>query len=317
MRKGAILPLYLSLCSILFLAACQPGTEATESPNPVITEVEDQSEPASTIPESNADVVEIPAEPEALEEFPYQRFVQLEPDEGWKAGPHSATYVLDGNGNNATCARCHSPVEWLPGPESIPESCMTCKFDVDEPDPLISEAAWGHVDCKTCHRVDKDDVEPDYVWLDIAVIEEYIEVDSTTDLCRKCHQVEDIPDHKPGIQLSEDHVDLTCTECHDAHQTTVSCIDSDCHSDPALTAEPIAGHDEDHQLVSCIACHDAAGLAVGPLEGEGIWVTFTTVPARDGDVPHASHQIQTEVACDRCHFAGNPWNLSEDVQTES
>jgi hypothetical protein len=223
--------------------------------------------------------------------------------------------VLADSGRNDRCARCHSPAEWLPGPEDIPESCLTCKFDVDEPEPLISEEGWGHVDCRTCHRVKGDDVESDYAWLDIAVIEEYIDLDSTTDLCRKCHEEEDVLDHKPAVLLSEDHQDLSCTECHDAHQTVANCTDSDCHADIVAAAETIAGHDTDHQLVSCMACHDAAGLEVGPLEESGVWVTFTTIPAGDAQVtvPHSSHQTQIEVACDRCHYAGNAWGLSEEV----
>ncbi len=167
--------------------------------------------------------------------------------------------------------------------------------------------------------MDGDDVEEEIAWLEIPSIEEYVDMDSTTKLCRKCHEMSDIADHKPAIALSEEHADLLCTECHDAHANTVTCAKSGCHEDVLIGAEPVSGHDEDHSSVSCTACHDAAGLQVGPHEETGIWVTFETLTL-DGEenvVPHSSHSVQTEVACDRCHFSANPWGLSEELSNGS
>ena len=167
--------------------------------------------------------------------------------------------------------------------------------------------------------MDGDEVEPEYAWLDIAVIDEYIDVDSTTELCRKCHEMADIPDHKSAVSLGEEHTDLTCTDCHDAHARTVTCVNSDCHQDISTNAGGVEGHDVDHNSVTCAACHDAAGLEVGPDEELGLWVTFALL-TREGEeklLKHSSHAYQTQVACDRCHFSGNSWGLSEDVMTGS
>jgi hypothetical protein len=268
-------------------------------------EAEDSSEDIS------ADVAETPSWIVAAERLP--------PEDGWAASAHADSYVVDANGRNDRCARCHSAAEWAPGPEDIPESCLTCKFDVDQPTPLIAEEEWGHISCKICHRMDDDEVEPEFAWLDIAVIDEYIDLDSTTDLCRKCHEMADIADHKPAINLADEHAELECTECHDAHAKTVTCANSDCHEDVLINADAVTGHDEEHASVSCTACHDSAGLEVGPYEDSEMWVTFTSLML-DGEeslVPHSSHSVQTQVECERCHFGANPWGLSEDVATGS
>ena len=321
-RRGRRAGGALFLCSCLFLGfvsvACQTNTDDGSAATPNTTPVDDSNDVVPAAQDVDTETEEALSDAVADEEQPTPTPEPLNPDEGWNAGPHAHTYVLDDSGNNANCARCHSPAEWFPGPDDIPESCLTCKFDVDEPEPLILEESWGQVDCKTCHKVKDDEVEPDYLWLDIAVIEEYVEVDSTTELCRKCHEDEDVLDHKPAVHLSEDHQDLSCTDCHDAHQTTVNCTNSDCHMDTLAAAGTIAGHDVDHQLVTCMACHDAEGLEVGPEDESGVWKTFTTISAGDAQstVPHSSHKTQIEVACDRCHYANNAWDLSEDVSTD-
>ena len=76
-------------------------------------------------------------------------------------------------------------------------------------------------------------------------------------------------------------------------------------------ANTIAGHDEDHTQVSCSACHDADGLEIDYVEDLGIWTTL--IAAGDGNDlrPYTSHNIVLESPCDRCHFPGNPWDLTE------
>jgi hypothetical protein len=72
-----------------------------------------------------------------------------------------------------------------------------------------------------------------------------------------------------------------------------------------------------YETVTCMACHDALGLDVGPHPDEemgGIWVTQETTPGR-GDAPPTitvlvSHSPQKDVACDRCHYEGNPAELT-------
>lgn len=304
------------LC-LLLMVGCQTGDDQP-------TESEPETE---TIAETTAEQQQPSAEvvvDDGSEDSPETQAVlvvaePLPPDDGWSMSRHSDTYVLSVDGKNDTCARCHSPVQWLPGPDDIPESCLACKFDVDVPPPMFTEEEWEHVPCKTCHRMKGDNVEEGLAWLEIPSIEEYIDVDTATELCRKCHEMSDFPDHKPAVVLSEEHADLLCTECHDAHANTVTCAKSGCHENVIIGAEPVSGHDEEHSSVSCSACHDAAGLQVGPEVDSDLWVTFTTLML-DGEeslVPHSSHAVQTQVECDRCHFGANPWGLSEDVSTGS
>ena len=77
--------------------------------------------------------------------------------------------------------------------------------------------------------------------------------------------------------------------------------------------------------MSCAACHDSAGWEVGPHPETGIWVTFSpwSLVLQDGEderlaetgtMPFSSHDLDLEVNCDRCHFSGNPWDLTEAVE---
>ena len=312
------------LC-LLLMVGCQAGDDqpaATES-QASSTDVEEKESSDAVAAETGggtaADTVGDSQSDGSETQAAIPQVVRLSPEEGWAASAHSNSYVIDTNGRNDSCARCHSAAEWLPGPDDIPESCLTCKFDVDVPPPLISEKDWGHISCKVCHRMDGDEAEPEFTWLDIAVIEEYVDLESTTELCRKCHELAEMSDHKPVIELSEEHAELTCTQCHDAHATKmITCATSNCHEEVLTSTEPVAGHDVDHSSVSCWACHDAAGLEVGPEEESQLWVTHIAVPV-DGEeilLPHSSHAFQSQVTCERCHFSANPWGLSEEVAGE-
>ena len=225
----------------------------------------------------------------------------------WEASPHAHTYVLDELGMNSTCALCHAPINYVPSMEDMPEACSTCKFEVEPPPPTIAEADWDNVPCNVCHRVKKGEVQPEYAWLAIPPIDEYEDLNSTTDLCLKCHGQSDIAGHEMP-DLANAHAGYTCTQCHDAHSTIATCASEICHANAKTPTPPIPGHDADHQAVTCWACHDAAGLAVGP-DGQGNWTTL--LPA--SSIPYASHNIVKQASCDRCHFVNNPWNLSVKV----
>ena len=199
--------------------------------------------------------------------------------------------------------------------DDIPETCLTCKFEVKNPPPLIAESEWEHISCNVCHEVDKkDNVKPEYAWLEIAQIGEYAEVATPTELCLKCHNEIDLPEH--GVaQLGGAHADYECTQCHDAHDTVASCAAVDCHDDVVTPAEPIPGHDEDHQSVACVACHDAGEMEVGPVEETGEWMTLIAVSPQGeaAVIPFTSHNTVLEAPCERCHFPGNPWGLTENL----
>jgi len=158
-------------------------------------------------------------------------------------------------------------------------------------------------------------VQPEITYLEVAAIEEYTEVATTTELCQKCHAPVDLPNHEVA-ELGGAHVDYACTDCHDAHgAAAVSCGSTDCHDDVIEPTIPIAGHDQDHQSVSCVACHDAAGMEVGIVEELGVWTTIVSGSAEfeQGAMALTSHNIVKVASCDRCHFEGNQWNLSGSV----
>ncbi|MEK6256332.1 MAG: cytochrome c3 family protein [Chloroflexota bacterium] len=230
---------------------------------------------------------------------------------GWGISPHAHSHVVDDSGNNSNCARCHAPANWIPSMDDMPESCSACKFEVEDPPPFLPEEGWEHIPCKVCHQVDKkENILPEYSWLEIAQIGEYVEVSSADELCRKCHEVEDLPGHLV-VQVDGAHSDYQCIKCHDAHDTAASCSTAGCHE----SIEPTTvGHDDDHQLVSCSACHDGGNLMVGPNEDLGYWTTYFSSQF-DGEelIPFTSHNIVLEVLCERCHYVENPWDLSMDI----
>lgn len=228
----------------------------------------------------------------------------------WKDSAHAETFVKDSSGDNMTCARCHAPIKWIPSMDDMPESCFSCKFEVKDPPPLVLEQDWNDIACKVCHQEDKNgNVQPEYMWLEIAQIEEYAQVDTQTELCQKCHTKIDLTDHEVA-QLDGAHVDYECTECHNPHDLSASCGTVDCHADVIDPLTPIAGHDKQHQVVSCVACHDAGGMAVAPATDTGIWTTFTSETTATSLY---SHNIGLEASCERCHFPDNPWSLTDSV----
>jgi len=315
-------PIWLVLVVLLMfigVTACQsaedtasPAVEEEEQDQPVQESPDNsESEPVVSSDEASSVSVEVEAEPPDI-------------DGAWHSSPHANAFVVDADGNNNPCARCHAPVDWMPSMDDLPESCFVCKFELEEPPSYIQEEAWVSIPCQVCHEVDKKgEVQPEYSWLEIAALEEYASVVTPTELCMKCHDVVNVPEH--GIvQVGGAHEGYECTECHDAHDTTASCGTSDCHEDVIEPVTPIAGHDDDHRDVSCVACHDAAGMEVGPSEALGYWITFapwtyefsiseTETNTETGIVAFTSHNLILDASCERCHFTDNPWGLSDNV----
>ena len=110
----------------------------------------------------------------------------------WEGSPHGSGWD-EGKGPNTWCSRCHSPQNWdpaaFPGP---PPSCMTCKFPTDdeiriaEGNPLVPEADWVGIPCETCHVFKDGVVTQGIAWLN-PVKMEYESVNTSTELCQKCH----------------------------------------------------------------------------------------------------------------------------------
>jgi hypothetical protein len=242
----------------------------------------------------------------------------------------------EGKGPNTWCSRCHSPQNWDPdsfiGP---PPACFSCKFPMDaevrvaEGNPFVPEEEWVGIPCETCH-VMENGVATANAWLN-PISMEYVAVNTTTELCEKCHvdttgtgnPVGSAVSHKVTLGgpahmnyagfIDEETPPQYCTDCHDPHtQQPLGCVD--CHEIDE------AAHAGGRYLamapkVTCMACHDASGAEVGPHPDEamgGIYTTILTEVGRAGPTVSAivSHSIQYEVACDRCHFDGNAWELT-------
>lgn len=331
MLKPKSLFVIIALVLVLAISGCStPAPDATDlpTPEPIIKEV----------------VITVVVEPTPLPPPPTPEPTPL-PDQSavvaaWEASPHGNTWG-EGKGPNTWCARCHSPQNWDPaafiGP---PPSCFSCKFPTDaemriaEGNPFVPEEEWVGIPCETCHQMENGVAAQGIAWLN-PVSKEYLPVNTPNELCEKCHvtttgtgnPVRSAVSHKivlggPAHLNYAGFIDEAippqyCTDCHDPHtQQPKQC--QDCHEiDPTTHALGRYGFMSD--VVTCMACHDASGADVGPHPDEamgGIFTTTLTEMGRSGPTTSAiiSHSIQYEVACNRCHFAENPWELT--VYTE-
>ncbi len=306
---------------MLGISACQSGADAT--PDPVESTQsagETQNEPDDAPANQPADTSDDQPDdtPTEVEQPVVEDTGPSDPQviqASWQGSSHADTFVLDEQGNNNTCARCHAPMVWLPSLDDMPETCFACKFEVSDPPPLIAESDWVPIECIVCHEVDKGgNVNPEYTWLEIAQIEEYAEVASPTELCQKCHTESETPGHT-FANLGGAHTGYECTDCHDAHDTIASCSSNGCHEDVVNPETAIPGHDQDHVQVSCAACHDASDMTIDIDEQSGVWMTFAADPAGgEALIPYVSHNTVLEAPCERCHFADNPWALTTEIE---
>ena len=259
----------------------------------------------------------------------------------YESGSH-ATNWGEGNGPNTWCARCHSPQNWDPaaiiGP---PPACFSCKFPTDAElriapgNAFIPEEDWIGIPCETCHVMENGVATEGIAWLN-PISMEYVSVNTPTELCEKCHvtttgtgnPVRSAVDHQINLGgpahlnyagfIDEVAPPQYCTDCHDPHsQQPKQCVD--CHE---IDAAAHAGgrYPFMAERVTCMACHDASGAEVGPHPDEamgGVFTTLLTEVGRSGPTTSAivSHSIQYVVACNRCHFDANPWELTVYTET--
>jgi len=242
-----------------------------------------------------------------------------------------------GHGPNTWCTRCHSPQNWDPEAfQGPPPDCFTCKFahleemSVAPGNPFVSEEEWVGVPCETCHHVDENGiVTPGIAWLN-PVTMDYVAVSNSTELCEKCHVTTtgnafgSAVDHKItlggsahlnyGGFLGEVPPPSYCADCHDPHTLEPKqCVD--CHESVTTSDTHMKGYNALMlDKLTCMACHDATGMDVGPPpDGEGgPWVTQVTSVGRSGPTTEyvLSHSIVYTVACDRCHFEENTFELT-------
>jgi mono/diheme cytochrome c family protein len=308
--------LFIVLTAVLVLTACQSEPNAS---NEAANAPEQESAPPTAPP------TEVPTQEPAP--IPDQSTYYT----AWESGAHN-TYDLY-HGPNTWCARCHSPQNW--DPEAVPgtpPNCFSCKFPTDEEvrisdgNDLILEEDWVGINCAQCHMVDENGTANEIAWLN-PISMEYIDVNTTTELCEKCHVTTtgnsfgSAVDHKItlggsahlnyGGFIGEVAPPQYCSDCHDPH-TTEPLACTDCHD--VASSETHAYVNGMLAQVSCMACHDAEGYDVGPNPDDpenGLWTTTLTEQGRSGPTTSVvvSHSIVHEVLCTRCHFEENPWEL--------
>jgi len=242
-----------------------------------------------------------------------------------------------GKGPNTYCSRCHSPQNWDPASTTdMPPNCVTCKFPTDDEIRMattmdfVSEEDWVGITCETCHQTEDGVVQEGLAWLS-PLTGEYVEVRTPNEVCTQCHLTSSGVSTTGGTGVSheiylggsahknwagllnENRRPEYCSDCHDPHtQEPKQC--SDCHE--INEAEHAMGkYVLMKDKVTCMACHEASGMDVSPHPDEamgGIWVPTLTEMGRGGLSTTAviSHSAQWLVACDRCHFEGNLWELT-------
>lgn len=329
MRQDRLLRLIaftgILILGIFILGACQTA----ETPTP--TEA-----PPTEIPPTEIPPTATPTEPPPTDVPPTATPLpdQSEFITAWESSQHNV-YDL-GHGPNTWCSRCHSPQNWDPeafrGP---PPSCFTCKFAneeemrVAEGNPFVPEEEWVGIGCETCHEMSDGIASSEIGWLN-PISMEYQDVNTPNELCEKCHVTTNGNSFGSAVTheiylggsahlnyggfLGDVAPPTYCTDCHDPHSLEpMGC--QDCHTDVLASDTHMKGFNQQHTNVSCMACHDSLGLDVGPHpseEMEGLWVTQETTVGRGGPVTEfvLSHSPQWEVACDRCHFEENSWELT-------
>jgi len=229
----------------------------------------------------------------------------------WEAGPHAHSQVFENATQDVSCARCHAPESWTPAAREVPASWSQAGVSLASL-TASAQPVWSPVGCAVCHSGDPETIEGEIAWLDVPSALLYSAVETSTELCQKCHLAGEVEDHL-SIVVSGSHQEMSCTDCHAPHDTTASCTGSGCHEVFAAECEPIETHDKPHKEASCAACHDADGLAIDWNESDQVWDTVVPSSMEGEYRTYASHALILEVACERCHEPGNhPWGDSKE-----
>jgi hypothetical protein len=237
----------------------------------------------------------------------------------WERSGHADTYD-NGMGANTTCARCKSPKNWDPSQDLAAMEaldCGACKRVPGAPRPellsgvVVSEADWEDIQCELCHIPAGDSYYVDIAYWNQST-GRYEPVEDVLELCAKCHE------GQHGFEVVEEqvgsvaHAGWDCTVCHGPHGAPSDC--RDCH-DP--TSGPGASEHGRHPTVNCTACHDAGHLSIWEESdpdsahfGEVITIRFAhTLTA------WPSHNLSTEIVCERCHHPTMTGHAAVDPDT--
>lgn len=240
----------------------------------------------------------------------------------WFVSKHADTFD-DGYGANTTCASCKSPQNWDLENSSQENAldCFSCKRTPGEARPeldgsvMVDQADWMNIGCSVCHQPIGDSYSPNISFWDQAT-KSYVEVETTNELCSKCHEgshgFEVIEEQKVSIA----HNNWECTQCHGNHGAPSAC--TDCHDPQAASGKEEHAR---HPSVNCTACHDAGSLVIWQDEEPSSIHFSEYIPIR---FAHAltswpSHNLSKTVDCTRCHHPINqdPSVLVQDVSCKA
>lgn len=222
----------------------------------------------------------------------------------WSISGHSETYD-NGMGANTTCASCKSPMNWDPASPALEAAhdCASCKRIPGAPRPdlpggvVVPQSEWLNIDCPICHQPMGDSFSKEFFYWDTSQ-GRYESVNSSTELCAKCHE------RQHGFEVVEEqnisliHNDWDCVKCHGPHGKPSSC--TDCH-DPQQSSG--ASEHSRHPNVNCTACHDQGKLSIWFEVDPNSKHVGQYIPRRFAHALRSwpSHNLGKEVDCLRCH----------------
>lgn len=223
-----------------------------------------------------------------------------------EGGMHGSLKVRSGD-NYQDCLRCHNPhyQARLNDPQGtgydpqqpLWNQCGACHEAHNALPPFSAEDAA----CMTCHRsIAADDPE---------------ETEQLNALCLHCHgrsgtraqtiTQQSVPLIDEASHEGTPHAELACTTCHQdaASYTHDAQQPRDCGQCHLPHHEKTAG--SAHLTVSCQSCHLKGVRAVRDTESNCILWERERTP--DGmSIVHEMVRFDSDTACQRCHFAGNP-----------
>lgn len=228
----------------------------------------------------------------------------------WERSAHARIDRQAEDDGKSSCARCHAPLAWQPMVDELPDSWLRAGLTGQTTPKEFDTSEWSGVSCEICHPQSRAAIDGEIAWLEVPPLATYVRVDSSDQLCGKCHLVEQ-PESHGALHFEGVHEALSCTNCHDPHDGSATCATSACHQPFAAECEAIETHDKPHSVVTCSGCHDGLGLPIGWNDKQERWDTFIGGDPQlaDDARPFNSHFIILEVDCDRCHSPGDhPWD---------
>jgi len=242
----------------------------------------------------------------------------------WLGSSHARSLQLSGD-NKMSCSRCKSPSNYN---VSANQSS------------LIDPADWQGIQCRTCHNLHDmkfpNNTGPggfpvafyNGTLSSLAGFAIYDKVNSSTDLCEKCHSGSSHDSKFAGTH--KDTAGFNCTNCHmnssfntELHKFQVKNTTSNvtgcevCHEPEDHTWAQTSIH---YDKVDCVSCHDrtvsrnSTGFAVSPDNNYGIYNDTTSNKWATYKISHGSaaawplHNISRSINCNKCHGTASAFN---------